>query len=112
MNHVYILKLMGPKFYVGTTNNLEKRMLKHTNGRVSMTKGKRPQYQSHISFPTAEQAYAWEAAMHEFIRRDTKSTAKTPITFKRPSFDNVVFSPASMLQAIANRGFWKNYASC
>ncbi len=43
MYYLYILKsLKDNKLYVGTTNNLEKRLLDHNSGKVKSTKSRRP----------------------------------------------------------------------
>ena len=43
MNCIYILKsLKDNKQYIGSTNNIEKRMLAHNKGRVTSTKSRRP----------------------------------------------------------------------
>ncbi len=40
---VYILKsTKDNKFYIGQTNNLEKRLLRHNSGKVTATKNRRP----------------------------------------------------------------------
>ncbi|MBU0472577.1 MAG: GIY-YIG nuclease family protein [Bacteroidetes bacterium] len=41
--YVYILQSeMDSNFYTGYTNNLEKRLLEHKNGKVNSTKNRRP----------------------------------------------------------------------
>ena len=43
MHFVYILlSQKDHKFYIGLTNNLERRMFQHSNGEVVSTKGRRP----------------------------------------------------------------------
>ncbi len=42
MFQMYILKLIDGSYYVGSTENLEKRLDKHSKGRVSSTKSKLP----------------------------------------------------------------------
>ncbi len=37
MRYVYILKCCDDKLYVGTTNNLQKRIKEHTSGKVTFT---------------------------------------------------------------------------
>ncbi|MFA6160407.1 MAG: GIY-YIG nuclease family protein [Parcubacteria group bacterium] len=40
---VYILKsTKDNKFYIGQTNNLEKRLLRHNSGKVTATRNRRP----------------------------------------------------------------------
>lgn len=41
--YTYVLKsLLDSKFYIGWTNNLKARVLKHQNGKVESTKHRRP----------------------------------------------------------------------
>ena len=41
--HVYILQSIKDKtYYVGSTNNLKDRIMRHNEGRVSYTKARRP----------------------------------------------------------------------
>lgn len=43
MHYVYILlSQKDHKFYIGLTNNLERRMSQHSNGKVISTKARRP----------------------------------------------------------------------
>ena len=42
MYYVYLLKLKDGSVYTGSTDDLQKRMLKHNKGDVLATKGKRP----------------------------------------------------------------------
>lgn len=42
MHYVYILKNLEGKFYIGSTANLEKRLVKHNNGGSKWTKNHRP----------------------------------------------------------------------
>ena len=42
MFFVYILERSDKKLYIGQTNNLDKRMRRHSNGQVRSTKGYRP----------------------------------------------------------------------
>lgn len=43
MYHVYILKsLKDERYYIGQTDNLEKRLLQHKGGRVKSTRFRRP----------------------------------------------------------------------
>lgn len=39
---VYVLKLKNGKYYVGSTNNLQRRIQEHHNGKVTATKYLRP----------------------------------------------------------------------
>ena len=38
----YILKMADKRYYIGQTNNLEKRIFRHQTGQVRATKGFRP----------------------------------------------------------------------
>ncbi|MEK6570515.1 MAG: GIY-YIG nuclease family protein, partial [Bacteroidota bacterium] len=41
--YVYVLRsLKDGKLYIGQTNNLQERLLRHNHGRVKSTKGRRP----------------------------------------------------------------------
>lgn len=42
MYFTYILRLCDGAYYVGSTNDIEKRFLKHNSGKVKSTKGKLP----------------------------------------------------------------------
>jgi len=42
MHYLYILLLNNEKLYTGTTDNLRRRILEHTSGKVASTKNKRP----------------------------------------------------------------------
>ena len=42
MYYVYLLKLKDNSIYTGSTIDLQKRFIKHKNGNVLATKGKRP----------------------------------------------------------------------
>ncbi|HMS31314.1 MAG TPA: GIY-YIG nuclease family protein [Candidatus Saccharibacteria bacterium] len=42
MFHVYILRLSNSKHYIGRTNNIESRLIRHQTGQVRSTKAFRP----------------------------------------------------------------------
>jgi putative endonuclease len=43
MYYIYVLKSLSHNSrYIGNTNNIEKRLLEHNNGKVRYTKGRRP----------------------------------------------------------------------
>ena len=42
MAHTYILKTANDDYYVGSTENIEKRLAEHRAGKVKSTKGKLP----------------------------------------------------------------------
>lgn len=42
MNHIYILKLNNNKYYTGITNNIDRRLKEHLNGKSKSTKYHRP----------------------------------------------------------------------
>ncbi|GHW02541.1 hypothetical protein AGMMS50249_3270 [candidate division SR1 bacterium] len=42
MGYVYILGLANGQYYVGSTDNIERRIIQHQSGRVISTKGKLP----------------------------------------------------------------------
>lgn len=59
---VYILKsLKDEKLYIGQTNNVEKRIIRHNTGQVSSTKNRRPLEIIHIEkFSTRKESMARE----------------------------------------------------
>jgi putative endonuclease len=60
-HYVYILKNERGYQYVGLTDNLEKRLVKHNEGAVSSTSKYRPWTIVHFTaFPTREQAAQFE----------------------------------------------------
>lgn len=42
MSVVYILLLSNGQYYVGSTDNIERRVLEHNNGKTTSTRHKRP----------------------------------------------------------------------
>ena len=62
MHHVYVLKSKNHwRFYVGMTENIERRLKEHNSGKTKSTKGYKPWILfSHETFPTR-----WEARKRE-----------------------------------------------
>lgn len=60
-HYVYILENSEGRQYVGSTENIEKRLEKHNRGEVSYTSKFKPWILAHASsFPTKEQALIYE----------------------------------------------------
>ncbi|MGA8899975.1 GIY-YIG nuclease family protein [Bradyrhizobium sp.] len=62
MKYVYILEgLGGEHFYVGVTDDVSARLLKHNAGEVSHTSKYRPwKLKSYVAFGNEERAFAFE----------------------------------------------------
>jgi len=57
MWYVYFLELVNKNIYVGSTNNLKKRIKQHKNGKVKSTKNLLPlKLKSYIVIPNKEKA--------------------------------------------------------
>ena len=61
MHIVYILKCADGKLYTGCTENLEERLLRHSNGYVPATKNRLPiQLITHVVFNDKYRAFEFE----------------------------------------------------
>ena len=61
MYYVYLLRLKDQSYYTGITDDLKKRIQKHSKGDVLATKGKRPvTLIFYCAFPTKKQATDFE----------------------------------------------------
>lgn len=72
MNYTYILKCKDGTYYTGWTNNLEKRIQTHNNGKgAKYTKYRRPvQLVYYECFDTKQEAMAREYAIKQLSRQD------------------------------------------
>ncbi len=70
---IYVLKLKNDKHYVGSTNNLERRLQQHIAGKVISTKHLRPvELIWYKTFPTSTEARKMEQQIKK--RKDKKMT--------------------------------------
>jgi predicted GIY-YIG superfamily endonuclease len=74
MYYTYVLKEIGKHhFYVGSTDNLKKRLKDHNNGMNKSTKGRKWELYCYFSFPTAILRYATaRQANHNMNKEVTK----------------------------------------
>ena len=72
MNYTYILKCKDGTFYTGWTNNLEKRLKDHNEGKgAKYTKARRPvELVYYEAFPTKEEAMSREYAIKQMSRNE------------------------------------------
>ena len=72
MNYTYILKCKDGTFYTGWTNNLEKRLKDHNEGKgAKYTKARRPvELVYYETFETKEEAMSREYAIKQLTRKD------------------------------------------
>lgn len=75
MNYTYILKCKDGTFYTGWTNNLEKRLKDHNDGKgAKYTKARRPvELVYYETFETKEEAMSREYAIKR-MKRSEKET--------------------------------------
>ena len=75
MNYTYILKCKDGSFYTGWTNNLEKRLKDHNEGKgAKYTKARRPvELVYYEAFETKEEAMSREYAI-KHMKRSEKET--------------------------------------
>ena len=61
MHTVYILECRDKSHYVGSTSNLENRLVRHNRGEVHYTKSRLPvKFLTSINFPDRVKAYEFE----------------------------------------------------
>ena len=75
MNYTYILKCKDGTFYTGWTNNLEKRLKDHNEGKgAKYTKARRPvELVYYEAFPTKEEAMSREYAIKQMSRSEKET---------------------------------------
>ena len=78
MNYTYILECSDGSLYTGWTNDLEKRLQAHNEGRgAKYTKGRRPVKLVHVEiFDTKEEAMRREYAIKRMSKREKKKLIK------------------------------------
>ena len=75
MYYVYLLKCADDRTYIGCTNDLRKRIIRHEKGRVSATKDRLPVVlSSYFAFSDKYKAYGFEkylksASGRAFLRK-------------------------------------------
>jgi predicted GIY-YIG superfamily endonuclease len=76
--YVYILRCADGSYYVGHTDDLEKRLAAHQRGEIrGYTLSRRPvQLVFHEEFPTREDAFLRERQMKGWSRRKKEALAK------------------------------------
>ena len=80
LNYTYILECKAGTYYTGWTNNLEKRLKDHNEGRgAKYTKARLPvSLIYHEEFQTKEEAMRREYAINHMTRSVTESLIKAP----------------------------------
>lgn len=75
MNYTYILKCKDGTFYTGWTNNLEKRLKDHNEGKgAKYTKARRPvELVYYEAFETKEEAMSREYAIKQMSRSEKET---------------------------------------
>lgn len=75
MNYTYILKCKDGTFYTGWTNNLEKRLKDHNEGKgAKYTKARRPvELVYYETFETKEEAMSREYAIKQMSRSEKET---------------------------------------
>lgn len=68
MAFTYILRLNTGQYYVGSTTNLQRRMLEHENDKSKFTHGKEPKLVYYEEFLTREDAWRREKQLHGWSR--------------------------------------------
>lgn len=78
MNYTYILECKDGSFYTGWTNNLEKRIKDHNNGKgAKYTKARRPVVLAYYeTFETKEEAMRREYEIKHMTRAEKKDLIK------------------------------------
>ena len=81
LNYTYILECKDGTYYTGWTNNLEKRLKDHNEGRgAKYTKARLPvSLIYHEKFQTKEEAMRREYAIKHMTRSEKESLIKAPI---------------------------------
>ncbi len=79
MNYTYILKCRDDSLYTGWTNNLEKRLITHNEGKgAKYTKARRPvELVYYEEFQTREEAMKREYAIKQMSRKEKEALIKT-----------------------------------
>ena len=79
MNYTYILKCRDDSLYTGWTNNLEKRLITHNEGKgAKYTKARRPvELVYYEEFQTREEAMKREYAIKQLSRKEKEALIKT-----------------------------------
>ena len=78
MNYTYILECKDGTYYTGWTNNLEKRLKDHNDGKgAKYTKARRPVVLiDHEMFETREEAMRREYAIKHMTRKEKEALMK------------------------------------
>lgn len=78
MNYTYLLKCADDTFYCGWTNELDRRIKAHNDGKgAKYTKGRRPVTLAYYEiFETREEAMRREAAIKKLSRKDKLELAE------------------------------------
>lgn len=79
MNYTYILKCRDDSLYTGWTNNLEKRLITHNEGKgAKYTKARRPvELVYYEEFQTRKEAMKREYAIKQMSRKEKEALIKT-----------------------------------
>ena len=79
MNYTYILKCRDDSLYTGWTNNLEKRLITHNEGKgAKYTKARRPvELVYYEEFQTREEAMKRGYAIKQMSRKEKEALIKT-----------------------------------
>lgn len=79
MNYTYIVKCSDGSFYTGWTNDIEKRMKSHNEGKgAKYTKSRRPVELVYCEkFKTKEEAMSREYAIKQMTRKKKEALVKT-----------------------------------
>lgn len=79
MYYTYILKCRDDSLYTGWTNNLEKRLITHNEGKgAKYTKARRPvELVYYEEFQTREEAMKREYAIKQMSRKEKEALIKT-----------------------------------
>lgn len=84
MNYTYILECKDGTFYTGWTNNLEKRLKDHNDGKgAKYTKTRRPVVLAYYEeFATKEEAMKREYAIKQMKRSEKKKLIEKSMDFR------------------------------
>ena len=84
MNYTYILECKDGTFYTGWTNNLEKRLKDHNDGKgAKYTKTRRPVVLAYYEeFATKEEAMKREYAIKQMKRSEKKKLVEKSMDFR------------------------------
>jgi predicted GIY-YIG superfamily endonuclease len=80
--YVYILKLDGGDFYVGSTDNIRPRVSEHKDGKHTETKGKNPRLQWFTTAPTRREANALEAELKKLEKSNPRKIREMIFEFQ------------------------------